>query len=205
MCNVYCVACKTDWVYLTVEYIVLLFKIRRHNGLTYATCSSNKVTCPDQICDSLEELSRWSICPQDCVDKNDVHMAFLHMDTEDSSWKTGFGTVKFPDRVCSCRGSSCSCLHKDEAHSILEEEKEATDVDEPYSSTYITTNDGNSYFAYLILLQLCTTWINTCTFAVPEDEDGLSCNSQCLAGALSASVFVSLLVIMFLVFRKRFV
>ena len=78
-------------------------------------------------------------------------MAFLHMDTGDASWKTGFGTVKFPDRVCSCRGSTCSCLHKDEAHSILEEEKESAD-DEPYSSTYITTNDGN-LLAYLMLIR----------------------------------------------------
>ena len=98
----------------------VFFLFLSYQGLSYATCSSNKQTCPDQICDSLEELSR-SICPQDCVQKSQIGLPFLHEGT--ASWKTGFGTVIYSGRVCSCRGSSCSCMHKDEArnHSILQE------------------------------------------------------------------------------------
>ena len=116
----------------------LFFLFHSYQGLSYATCSSNKQTCPDQICDSLEELSR-SICPQDCVQKSQIGLPFLHEGT--ASWKTGFGTVIYSGRVCSCRGSTCSCMHKDEAqnHSILQEELEDN---EPFSSTYLTTNDG---------------------------------------------------------------
>ena len=75
-------------------------------------------------------------------------MPFLHEGT--ASWKTGFGTVIYSGRVCSCRGSSCSCMHKDEAqnHSILQEELEDN---EPFSSTYLTTNDGKYFLTVMFI------------------------------------------------------
>lgn len=95
--------------------------------MSYSTCSSSKPTCPDQVCDALESLSRYSICPQDCVDKSAIIMATLHMDTEDSSWKLGFGRVKRPNMVCTCNGRSCSCIHQNISHSVLQEEESNAD------------------------------------------------------------------------------
>ena len=129
--------------------VLIFFFFLSYQGLSYATCSSNIQTCPDQICDSLEELSR-SICPQDCVQKSQIGFPILHEDTDSLK---GLGTVKFSGYICSCRGSSCSCMHKDEAqnHSILQEELEDN---EPFSSTYLTTHDGK-YFLTLKFIFSC--------------------------------------------------
>ena len=46
------------------------------------------------------------------------------------------------------------------------------------------------------------TW-NLYIFLALDDEFGSTCNNQCLAGVLSGSVFVFILMMLFLIFHKR--
>lgn len=91
----------------------------RDQGQTYSTCTNNAKTCPDKICDSLEQLDI-SICPQDCMPKNQIPMSALFM-RNDPGWRYGFGHVLRSSMICTCQGSSCSCISKAMAHSVLED------------------------------------------------------------------------------------
>lgn len=62
-------------------------------------------------------------------------MASLLMNTEDPEWQQGFGQVRRADMVCTCQGLSCSCIHENLTHSILEDEDEV--------SLSSTTQTGN--------------------------------------------------------------
>ena len=112
---------------LAPSFILFILSIlhRREKGLTYSTCSSAPETCPDKVCDSLESLND-SICPQDCVNKDNIMMKMLYMNTSDPTWNYGFGSVTKPDMICTCQGYSCSCIHKKNAHPILPEEDESS-------------------------------------------------------------------------------
>ncbi|XP_055955150.1 proto-oncogene tyrosine-protein kinase receptor Ret [Patella vulgata] len=70
----------------------------------YATCRPNTKTCPDGVCDDLEELNQL-ICPQDCVKKRPMGEGFLKTDS-----RRGIGLAKSP---CWCDGEDgnvqCSC------------------------------------------------------------------------------------------------
>lgn len=44
------------------------FNFSNKPTLSYGTCSPNIKTCPDMICDELEEMFPF-ICPQDCASK----------------------------------------------------------------------------------------------------------------------------------------
>ena len=92
----------------------------RTDGLTYTTCSSDPRSCPDQICDSLEQISS-AICPQDCMPKENILMGGFHMQNELHG--LGFGKVKRPDMICTCQGQSCSCIHQNLSHSVVEEDE----------------------------------------------------------------------------------
>jgi len=52
----------------------------------------------------------------------------------------GFGDLVTPDSICSAHGRSCSCVPKDLAHSIYEDEEEPTPI------PYTTTSRFLSYF-----------------------------------------------------------
>ena len=89
--------------------------------MSYSTCSNDIKTCPDGVCDPLEAMSIYTICPQDCVPKKSISMAHILMKAN-SNWVRGFGTLRSKNMVCTCMGKSCSCVHKTYAHSIHEEE-----------------------------------------------------------------------------------
>ena len=99
--------------------------------MTYSTCSNDRKTCPDRICDSLEALSKYSICPQDCIPRNKIFPQIIWKNLGDR----GLGDLKSPkDQICSCHGRSCSCVHKNFTSSMFEEEYEKPN--EPASDNY---------------------------------------------------------------------
>ena len=49
-------------------------------------------------------------------------MSAIHMNNEDSTWNIGLGKVIRPNMTCTCQGSSCSCISKGIAYSVLDEE-----------------------------------------------------------------------------------
>ena len=90
--------------------------------MTYSTCSNDRKTCPDRICDSLEALSKYSICPQDCIPRNKIKLQIMWKNLKDR----GLGDLRSPnDQICSCsyHGKSCSCMHKNFTSSMKEEEE----------------------------------------------------------------------------------
>ena len=69
---------------------------------------------------------------------------------------------------------------------------------------------GNEYSFSDIPIKLKSLWTNYVLYTwnlyiclALDDEFGSTCNNQCLAGVLSASVFVFILMMLFLVFHKR--
>lgn len=70
----------------------------------YATCSPNLTTCPDSICDPLEELGQEIgkfICPQDCSSR--IYGPFTHNKNASRGIYAGVG-------VCTCDNfGKCSC------------------------------------------------------------------------------------------------
>ena len=114
--------------------------------MTYSTCSNDRKTCPDRICDSLEALSKYSICPQDCIPRDKIFPQIIWKNLGDR----GLGDLRSPnDHICSCVGRSCSCVHKNDTSSIKEEEE------------YEKPNEPSSDNNYNVL-----TWILPLSFGV---------------------------------------
>ena len=96
--------------------------------MTYSTCSNDRKTCPDRICDSLEALSKYSICPQDCIPKDKIFPQIIWKNLGDR----GLGDLRSPnDLVCSIKGTSFSCVHKNDTISMKEEEEFYEKSNEP--------------------------------------------------------------------------
>ena len=74
---------------------------------SYSSCVGRLTTCPDSVCDGLEELDQ-SLCPQDCVSQKKIRMSLL-VNTSPAS--RGIPSVKAPNMSCGCDQSSCQCFH----------------------------------------------------------------------------------------------
>ena len=85
--------------------------------MSYSTCSNDRLTCPDGICDSLELMSVFTICPQDCIPKSKLPMLIQYK--VNNSWTRGIGVLRSSDKnmVCTCQGKQCSCIHESYSHS----------------------------------------------------------------------------------------
>ena len=68
----------------------------------------------------MANLVNSAICPQDCMPKENILMGGFHMQNE---LGLGFGKVKRPDMICTCQGQSCSCIHQNISHSVVEEDE----------------------------------------------------------------------------------
>ena len=74
---------------------------------SYSSCVGRVLTCPDSVCDGLEDLDQ-SLCPQDCVSQKKIRMSLL-VNTSPAS--RGIPSVKAPNMSCQCDQSSCQCFH----------------------------------------------------------------------------------------------
>ena len=111
---------QQDYKFTKNKPMILFSSFYRFKNLTYSTCSTDRRTCPDRICDSLEALDKFSICPQDCIPRNKINLQIMMKNLKDR----GLGDLRSPnDHICSCKGRSCSCTHKNLTTSSLEEEK----------------------------------------------------------------------------------
>ncbi|KAF2362431.1 hypothetical protein FHG87_006811 [Trinorchestia longiramus] len=71
----------------------------------YATCSPDLNTCPDGICDELEQLL-FKICPQDCAVASQVKGQYHELNRGGAGIARGLG-------VCSC-DTHCTCFPAEE-------------------------------------------------------------------------------------------
>ena len=126
--------------------------------MTYSTCSNDRKTCPDRICDSLEALSKYSICPQDCIPRNKIFPQIIWKNLGDR----GLGDLKSPkDQICSCHGRSCSCVHKNLTSSMFEEGYEKNDTSSIKEEEEYEKPNESSWDNYNVL-----TWILPLSFGV---------------------------------------
>lgn len=85
---------------------------RRNNSTTmttvYATCSPELTTCPDHMCDPLEELAQQSehfLCPQDCSAAADIFGPHTVNEERRLGIRSAYG-------ACTCdEFGKCSCGH----------------------------------------------------------------------------------------------
>ena len=70
----------------------------------YSTCAGNVQTCPDAVCDPLEQLDS-SLCPQDCVETQNIRMSVLV-----NTGHQGIKSVRTENVTCTCDISSCQCF-----------------------------------------------------------------------------------------------
>ena len=117
------------------DAMMLFSSFYSFKNLTYSTCSNDRKTCPDRICDSLEALKKFSICPQDCIPRNNIDLSIMFKNLKDR----GLGDLKSPnDHICSCSGRKCSCVHKNDTHSMEEvDEKANKPLDDHNALTWI--------------------------------------------------------------------
>ncbi|KAK6187913.1 hypothetical protein SNE40_005834 [Patella caerulea] len=161
----------------------------------YATCRPNTKTCPDGVCDDLEQLNQL-ICPQDCVKKRPMGEGFLKTDS-----RRGIGLAKSP---CWCDGEDgnvqCSCGLERPPH-----------INSHNLTSGVQTSDVETDVKHLPGNQPASSTSKQGTVmrnVDPKDKDNReSCDASCrtaVAAAVSCALAILLLLVsVWLILKKR--